>query len=86
MSLTGFCSLQAYSEGFGACQQLQPLNTLQSGLGNDEVLNSLNRLSSLSTGNHTSKLLLLIGKVENNLKYEGRDFHIPTQHEKGAFW
>lgn len=86
MSLPGFCALQAYSEGFGACQQPQPLNTLLSGLRNHEVLNSLNRPSSLSTGNHTSKLLPLIRKLENYLKCEGRDFHIPTQPEKGAFW
>lgn len=83
MSLIGFCSLQAYSEGFAACQQPQPLNTLLSGLRNHEILNSLNRPSGLSSGNHTSKLLLIIGKLEGKI---WRDWHIPTQPEKGMFW
>lgn len=40
-------------------------------------LNSLNRPSGLSTGNHSSNRLLLIGKVENNLKRGGRDSTFP---------
>lgn len=66
--------------------QPQTLNTLQSALRNNEILNFMNRASGLSTGNHTSVLILVIGKLEKKLKHEGRDSHIATQPEKEVFW
>lgn len=63
--------------------QPQILNTLR----NHEALNSMNRLSGLSTGNQTPVLIVVIGKLEKKkIKHEGRDTHVATQPEKEAFW